>query len=121
MKHTPDYTNDERKLVLRIDALKSQKSACEKELDKLVPAYVELVERKGTLASDDGKKKVYAGTFRESGELVTATLTVTEAIGTVDWQAYALALGGTVEEAEQYRKPGNIRKTPTIKRKKEKQ
>ena len=50
-----------------------------------------------------------AVTVQDKGERRAIVYKETTAKGAIDWQAYALALGGTAEGAEQYRRPSNTR------------
>lgn len=47
--------------------------------------------------------------LQKQGEVKHVVYTETAAKGAIDWQAYALALGGTPAGAEEYRKAGNTR------------
>lgn len=69
----------------------------------------EVLAELATAYKGNDKTDYVAVTVQDHGERKAVVYKETTAKGTIDWQAYALALGGTAEGAEQYRRADNIR------------
>lgn len=104
------FTGDDRKVIKNYMDAKDEKAKAEKAEKAAKAACKELFARLGKAFKGDGKSTAYVyGTIQAQGKAKPIIYKETTAKGAVDWQAYALALGGTVEGAEQFRKPDTVR------------
>ena len=69
----------------------------------------ELFSRLGKAFKATDKTSYLYGTVQMQGKAKAVVYKETTAKGTVDWKAYAMALGGTEAEAEQFRRPSDVR------------
>lgn len=104
------FTNDDRKAVMDYLQAKADKAKADKAEKAAKAACKELFARLGKAFKGDGKSTAYVyGTVQVQGKAKPIVYKETTAKGAVDWQAYALALGGTEEGAEMFRKPDTVR------------
>lgn len=109
MSKKVDFRNDERTAIIAYLNAKSAKAKAEKAEKDAKAAVKELFERMGKAFKQTDKSSYVYGTVQVQGEAKAVVYRETTAKGTIDWQAYALALGGTVEGAEAYRKADTVR------------
>ena len=83
------------------------KATAEEKAAKLTAK--EVLAELATAYKGNDKTDYVAVTVQDHGERKAVVYKETTAKGTIDWQAYALALGGTAEGAESYRRADNIR------------
>lgn len=85
----------------KINTLKAETDSLKAEL---VKAFTE-----NSSIQDEKSKTVYNYcTVRADGVSKYAVYKSTQVSGSIDWQAYALALGGNKEDAAQYQKAGHV-------------
>lgn len=101
--------NEQRAIL--VDYLKAKKAKSDAEkLEKAAKAAVkDLFAELGKAYKSSEKSDYLTLSIQEHGEARHVVYTETVAKGVIDWQAYALALGGTPAGAENYRKPANVR------------
>lgn len=104
-----DFTNEDRKIILQYLAAKAAMSAAKKAEETAKKAASELFKRLGKTYKDTEKTSYLYGAVQVKGEALAVVYKETDAKGTIDWQAYAKALGGTDEGAEDFRKPNTVR------------
>lgn len=104
-----DLRNDERAIMVAYLNAKKAKEEAEKAEKTTKAAAKELFAKLGKAYKDGEKSEWLTLSIQSKGEKKHIIYTETTAKGTVDWKAYAIALGGTVEDAEDYRKPSNVR------------
>ena len=109
MSKKVDFTNGERVIIMAYLKAKDDKAKAEKAEKDAKAAAKELFSRLGKLFKTTDKSSYLYGTIQVQGKPKAVVYRETEAKGTVDWKAYAMALGGTEEGAEAYRKPSNTR------------
>lgn len=104
------FTNEDRKVILSYLQAKADKAKADKAEKDAKAACKELFARLGKAFKGAGKSTAYLyGTVQMQGKPKPVVYKETTAKGAVDWQAYALSLGGTVEGAEQFRKSDTVR------------
>lgn len=104
-------THENRNALIRyIKAKAALATATAEEKQAKKEAQAVLAELATAYKAND-KTDYVAVTVQDKGEKKAIVYKETTAKGTIDWQAYALALGGTAEGAEQYRKASNTRTT----------
>lgn len=104
-------TNANRTALIRyIKAKNALATATAEEKQAKADAKAVLAELATAYKANDTTDYV-AVTVQDKGEKKAIVYKETTARGAVDWQAYALALGGTAEGAEQYRRASNTRTT----------
>lgn len=104
-----DIRNEERAILIAYLAAKMNKAKAEKE-EKAAKATAKALFDKLGKAYKSGEKSDYmALSMQVKGEVKHIVYRETTAKGSIDWQAYAMALGGTEAGAEEYRKPSDIR------------
>lgn len=102
-------THENRTALIRyLKAKDALDAAKEEEKNAKKDAKAVLAEL-ATAYKTNGKTDYVAVTVQDKGEKKAIVYKETTARGTIDWQAYALALGGTEEEAEKYRRESNTR------------
>ena len=104
-----DFRNEERTAILRYLNAKTAKAEAEAEEKAAKTAIKELFARMGKAFKENEKTEYLYGTVQVQGKAKAVVYKETTAKGTIDWQAYAMALGGNLVDAEQYRKDGNVR------------
>lgn len=106
---TITFKNNERKAVINYLAAKAEKAAAEKKEKAAKAELKDLFSRMGSLFKSTDKTAYIYGTIQENGKACAVVYKETTAKGTIDWQAYALSIGGNIEDAESFRKADNIR------------
>lgn len=104
-----DFTNEDRAIIMEYMAAKMAKSAAEAAEKAAKAKAKELFSRLGKDFKATDKTSYLYGTVQMQGKAKAVVYKETTAKGTVDWKAYAMALGGTEAEAEQFRRPSDIR------------
>lgn len=104
-----NFTNEDRAIIMEYMAAKMAKSAAEAAEKAAKAKAKELFSRLGKAFKATDKTSYLYGTVQVQGKAKPVVYKETTAKGTIDWQAYAMALGGTEEQAEAYRKPSNPR------------
>lgn len=104
-----DFTNGERAVIMAYLKAKEDKVAAEKAEKEAKAAAKDLFSKLGKEFKTTDKTSYLYGTVQMQGKPKAVVYKETKAQGQVDWKAYALSLGGTEEEAEQYRKDANVR------------
>ena len=104
-------THENRNALIRyIKAKAALATATAEEKQAKKEAQAVLAELATAYKAND-KTDYVAVTVQDKGEKRAIVYKETTAKGSIDWQAYALALGGTAEGAEQYRRESNTRTT----------
>ncbi len=102
-----DFTNSARAAITDYLTAKANLKVAAAE-EKALKAEVEKVFEKYGKAMEDKAASYYAGGFiQQSLKRVGVVWRKTWTKGSIDWQSYALSLGGTKRDAEQFRKPGH--------------
>lgn len=102
-------THENRTALIRyIKAKTALATATAEEKKAKAEAQAVLAELATAYKAND-KTDYVAVTVQDKGEKKAIVYKETTAKGTIDWQAYALALGGTVEGAEEHRRDSNTR------------
>lgn len=109
MSKKVDFTHEERAVIMRYLQAKADKAKAEKVEKDAKAAAKELFSKLGKEFKTTDKTSYLYGTVQVQGKAKPVVYKETTAKGTIDWQAYAMALGGTEEQAEAYRKPSNPR------------
>jgi hypothetical protein len=109
MSKKVDFTHEERAVIMRYLQAKADKAKAEKAEKDAKAAAKELFSKLGKEFKTTDKTSYLYGTVQVQGKAKPVVYKETTAKGTIDWQAYAMALGGTEEQAEAYRKPSNPR------------
>lgn len=109
MSKKVDFRNDERTAIIAYLNAKSAKAKAEKAEKDAKAAIKDLFDRMGKAFKQTDKSSYIYGTVQMQGEAKAVVYRETVAKGQIDWQAYALALGGTAEGAEAYRKADTVR------------
>lgn len=109
MSKKVDFTNEERAIIMAYLKAKADKAKAEKAEKEAKAMAKELFSKLGKEFKTTDKTSYLYGTVQVQGKAKPVVYKETTAKGTIDWQAYALSLGGTEEQAEQYRKPSNPR------------
>ena len=109
MSKKVDFTHEERAIIMRYLQAKANKAKAEKEEKDAKASAKELFFKLGKKFKTTDKTSYLYGTIQVQGKVKPVVYKETTAKGTIDWQAYAMALGGTEEQAEVYRKPSNLR------------
>lgn len=104
-----DFTHEERAIIMRYLQAKADKAKAEKAEKDAKAAAKELFSKLGKEFKTTDKTSYLYGTVQVQDKAKPVVYKETTAKGTIDWQAYAMALGGTEEQAEAYRKPSNPR------------
>lgn len=104
-----DFTNEDRAIIMEYMAAKMAKSAAEAAEKAAKAKAKELFSRLGKAFKATDKTSYLYGTVQMQGKAKAVVYKETTAKGTVDWKAYAMALGGAEAEAEQFRRPSDIR------------
>lgn len=112
-----DIRGNARATILAFCEADDTLKALEKDVARLKAEAITALLNAGHI-TDSGKAvksdKVVA-TIQQDGQAVEVTYVETTRSGSIDWQAYAMALGGTKEGAEAYRKASII--VPAIRHK----
>lgn len=102
-----DIRGTAREIIINYCIADDKLKALEKEVARLKADAINVLVNAGH-AVDSGKAvksdKVVA-TIQQGNQAIEITYVETTRSGSIDWQAYAIALGGTKEGAESYRKP----------------
>lgn len=105
-----DIRNADREIIFQYaDAQANAKKWKDAEAD-LKPTAIAIMQNAGH-AIDSGKaihSEKLVATVQQDGKAVEVTYVETTRSGSIDWQAYAIALGGNAADAEAYRKPATI-------------
>lgn len=101
--------NEQRAILVNYLKAKKAKSDAEKAEKAAKAAVKDLFADLGKIYKSSKKSDYLTLSVQEHGEVRHAVYTETVVKGLIDWQAYALALGGTPAGAEEYRKPANVR------------
>ena len=109
MNNKIDFRNDERLAIIAYLEAKEARVKAEKAEKEAKAAIRTLFERLEKAFKKTDKSTYIYGTIQSQGRAKAIVYRETVAKGAVDWQAYAMALGGTLEGAEAYRKPDNVR------------
>jgi hypothetical protein len=110
MKKNITIKNANRTLLMQYLAVKAEKARLDKEEKSLKKQLAELFSELGKAFNGDGEKTAYVyASVQVQGNAQYVVYKETTAKGAIDWQAYAMALGGTEAEAEAYRKADNVR------------
>lgn len=109
MKKRIDFRNDERNILMNYLIAKANKAKAEKDEKAAKAAAKEVLEQLGKSFKQTDKSSYVYGTVQVQGEAKAIVYRETIAKGQIDWQAYAMALGGTAEGAEEYRKADTLR------------
>lgn len=109
MSKKVDFTNEERAIIMAYLKAKADKAKAEKAEKEAKAMAKELFSKLGKEFKTTDKTSYLYGTVQVQGKAKPVVYKETTAKGTIDWQAYAMALGGTEEQAETYRKPSNPR------------
>lgn len=104
-----DFTNDDRAIIMEYMAAKMAKSAAEAAEKEAKAKAKELFSRLGKAFKTTDKTSYVYGTVQTQGRAKAVVYKETTAKGAIDWQAYAMSLGGTTAGAEAFRKDGNVR------------
>lgn len=104
-----DFTNDDRKVIMEYLAAKQAVAAAEVAEKAAKAKAKELFTRLGKEFKTTDKTSYLYGTVQIKGAAYAVVYKETTAKGAIDWKAYAMALGGTEAEAEQYRKRPTVR------------
>lgn len=104
-----DFTNEDRAIIMEYMAAKMAKSAAEAAEKAAKAKAKELFSRLGKAFKTTDKTSYVYGTVQMQGRAKAVVYKETTAKGAIDWQAYAMSLGGTAAGAEAFRKEGNIR------------
>lgn len=104
-----DFTNEDRAIIMEYMAAKMAKSVADAAEKAAKAKAKELFSRLGKAFKATDKTSYLYGTVQMQGKAKAVVYKETTAKGTIDWQAYAMALGGIEEQAEAYRKPSNSR------------
>lgn len=104
-----DFTHGERAVIMRYLQAKEDKAKAEREEKDAKAAAKEVFAKLGKLYKATDKTSYLYGTVQVRGEAKAVVYKETTAKGTIDWQAYAMALGGNTQDAERFRKPENTR------------
>lgn len=83
-----------------VDNEKRAKLACKAIFEELGKAF---------RSAKAEKTSFLYGTIQEHGQATTIVYKETEVSGSIDWQAYAMSLGGTTAGAEAFRKESTTR------------
>lgn len=81
----------------------------EKEVKAMRPEIENIFNTVDQTFDNTEKTKFMYGTIQQENQAVNVVYQKTQAKGNIDWKAYALSLGGSEEDAEPFRKNGNIR------------
>lgn len=103
------FRKDYRSAVINYLTAKANLAKATAEEKAAKKACAELFAEMGESYKTSEKTDYVFGTVQVQGVAKAVVYKETVAKGAVDWQAYAMALGGTPEGAEQYRRPDNIR------------
>lgn len=109
MSKKVDFRNEERAAIIAYLNAKEEKAAAEKAEKAAKAVIKDLFSRMGKAFKDTDKSSYVYGTVQVKGEAKAVVYRETTAKGAIDWQAYAMALGGTAEGAEAYRKADTVR------------
>lgn len=102
-------THENRTALIRYLKAKDALDAAKEEEKNAKKDAKAVIAELATAYKANGKTDYVAVTVQDKGEKKAIVYKETTARGTIDWQAYALALGGTEEEAEKYRRESNTR------------
>lgn len=109
MSKKVDFTNIDRKVIVNYLVAKEAKAAAEKAEKDAKAAAKEVFAKLGKAYKATDKTSYLYGTVQMKGQVKAVVYKETTAKGNIDWQAYAMALGGNTKDAERFRKPENIR------------
>lgn len=104
-----DFTHGERAVIMRYLQAKEDKAKAEKEEKDAKAAAKEVFTKLGKAYKATDKTSYLYGTVQMKGQVKSVVYKETNARGAIDWQAYAMALGGNAKDAERFRKPENTR------------
>lgn len=103
--------NENREALVQYLTIKARKAEIEKEEKALKANLKPLFAELGKAYKDTDKTSYIYGTVQVQGKAKAVVYKETSVTGSIDWQAYAMALGGTAEGAEAYRKATGSRTT----------
>lgn len=102
------FKHDDRAILMAYEAAKAAtKEAAAKEKAAKAAAVALFTEQGNAVDYGTDKSDYIAGSVQVNGAREWYTCVTTTSKGSVDWEAYALSLGGTPEGAEAYRKAGS--------------
>lgn len=101
--------NENRKALLAYIEMQAEIKRLEKESKALRAELADTFKTLGDTFNATDKTSFVYGTVQQGGQAVNVVYQETTAKGAVDWKAYALALGGTDEGAEAFRRASNTR------------
>lgn len=104
-----DITKEVREQVMKYMTIKAQKAEAEKAEKAMKKELAEFFKGLGKAFNADNKTDYLTATVQVQGKAKHLVYKETTAQGAVDWKAYAMALGGTEEWAEQFRKADTVR------------
>ena len=94
MSKKVDFTHEERAVIMRYLQAKADKAKAEKAEKDAKAAAKELFSKLGKEFKTTDKTSYLYGTVQVQGKAKPVVYKETTAKGTIDWQAYAMALGG---------------------------
>ena len=109
MKIKVDFRHDERTAIVNYLKAKEEKAKAEKAEKVAKDAVKAIFATMGKALKSTDKSEYAYGTIQVQGQAKAVVYRETTAQGTIDWQAYAMALGGNLEDAENFRKVSNVR------------
>lgn len=104
-----DFRGEERNVIIAYLEAKAAKAKAEKAEKEAKAAIKELLGRMGKAFKQTDKSAYVYGTIQVQGKAKPVVYRETTAKGNIDWQAYALSLGGNPEDAEAFRKADTVR------------
>lgn len=104
-----DFKHEDREIIMNYLKAKADKAKADKAEKTAKAKCKELFARLGKAFKATEKTDYLYGTVQVQGEAKAVVYKETTAKGAIDWEAYAKALGGTDEGAENYRKPNTTR------------
>lgn len=109
MKIKVDFRHDERTAIVAYLKAKEEKARAEKAEKVAKDAVKAIFATMGKALKSTDKSEYAYGTIQVQGNAKAVVYRETTAQGAIDWQAYAMALGGNAQDAENFRKVSNVR------------